>query len=65
MMEENNGIGCLENGSTSEGKPPNPPRTPSYRQLCSTSDGVLKPCMKTLVRHPSLVSSLLIFFLIF
>ncbi|XVF88178.1 hypothetical protein PTKIN_Ptkin19aG0029400 [Pterospermum kingtungense] len=57
MMEGNNGNGCLENGSTSEGKPPNP-RTPSYRQQqCSTSDSVLKPCMKSLVRHPSLVKS--------
>ncbi|XVE71626.1 hypothetical protein DITRI_Ditri10aG0166200 [Diplodiscus trichospermus] len=56
MMEGFNGIGCLENASTSEGKPPNP-RTPSYRQQCPTSDGVLKPCKKSLVRHQSLVRS--------
>ncbi|XWS70834.1 hypothetical protein CRYUN_Cryun03dG0083000 [Craigia yunnanensis] len=53
MMEGNNGIGCLENASTSEGRPPNP-RTPSYRQQCPTSDVVLKPCKKSLVRHQSL-----------
>ena len=65
MMEGNNGIGWLENASTSEGKPPNP-RTPSYRQQCPTSDGVLKPCKKSLVRHQSLVSSLyMIFFFLF
>ncbi|XVE63545.1 hypothetical protein DITRI_Ditri07aG0028600 [Diplodiscus trichospermus] len=56
MMEEDNGNGCLENASTSDGKPPNP-RTPSYMQQCLTSDGVLKPCKKSLVRHPSLVKS--------
>ncbi|XP_022731439.1 probable protein phosphatase 2C 22 isoform X2 [Durio zibethinus] len=56
MMEGNDGIGCLENSSTSEGKPPNP-RTSSYRQQCPTNDGGLKPCKKSLVRHPSLVKS--------
>ena len=57
MMEGNNGIGCLENGSSSEGKPLNP-RTPSFGQQFPTSDGILKPCKKSLVRHPSLVSFL-------
>ncbi|OMO52185.1 phosphatase 2C (PP2C)-like protein [Corchorus capsularis] len=56
MMEENNGIGFLENASSSEGKPPNP-RTLSYGQQCTTSGGVLKPCKKSLIRHPSLVKS--------
>ncbi|KAK8972870.1 hypothetical protein V6N11_057376 [Hibiscus sabdariffa] len=52
-MEGNNGFGRLDNASTSEGKPPHP-RSPSYGLQCPNSDGVLKPCKKSLVRHPSL-----------
>ncbi|KAE8700169.1 putative protein phosphatase 2C 27 [Hibiscus syriacus] len=56
MMEGNNEFGRLDNASTSEGKPPHP-RTPSYELQCPNGDAVLKPCKKSLVRHPSLVKS--------
>ncbi|GMI92845.1 DNA-binding protein phosphatase 1 [Hibiscus trionum] len=56
MMEGNNGFGRLDNASTSEGKPPHP-RSPSYALQSPNGDGVLKPCKKSLVRHPSLVKS--------
>lgn len=60
-MKGNNEFGCLDNPITSEGKPPNP-RTPSCG-LQSPTDGVLKPCRKSLVRRPSLVSSLFFLFI--
>ncbi|KAG4197211.1 hypothetical protein ERO13_A05G009800v2 [Gossypium hirsutum] len=52
-MKGNDEFGCLDNPITSEGKPPNP-RTPSFGLQSPTTDGVLKPCKKSLVRHPSL-----------
>lgn len=52
-MEGSKVVGGLENGSSSEGRPPNPLAS-SYRQ-CFSSSRVASPCMKSLVRHPSLV----------
>ncbi|XP_043687141.1 probable protein phosphatase 2C 57 isoform X2 [Telopea speciosissima] len=48
------GSKCVgQNGSSSENRPPNP-LAGVYRQ-CFNSAHVASPCMKTLVRHPSLV----------
>lgn len=49
-------INGVENGSSSEGRPPNP-LSSAYRQ-CFGSANLTAPCMKSLVRHPSLVSLL-------
>lgn len=47
--------GSVENGSSSDGRPPNP-LAAAYRQ-CLSDDHVALPSRKSLVRHPSLVSS--------
>ncbi|KAL5783182.1 hypothetical protein ACOSP7_008211 [Xanthoceras sorbifolium] len=54
-MEGSNGTGIGENGSSSEGRPPNP-LAAAYRQ-CLNSDCVVLPCKKSLIRHPSLVKT--------
>ena len=53
-------------GSSSEGRPPNPnpnpnPLAAAYRP-CFATDRVPLPCNKSLIRHPSLVSSSLFSF---
>lgn len=62
-------MGSFENGSTSEGRPPNPLAAAAYWQSFGRADGVPSPCKKslvpvpgkkTLVRHTSLVCFLLI-----
>lgn len=52
-------VNCLENGSSSEGRPPNP-LAAAYRQCFSGPRvAAVAPCKKkSLVRHASLVSSL-------
>lgn len=69
MNEMEGGEECSrfrENGSVSgNGRPPNPPAG-SYQQSFSSDSVSLSPCRKSLVRHPSLVSSLFNFiFLVF
>ncbi|KAJ0029986.1 hypothetical protein Pint_12722 [Pistacia integerrima] len=54
-MEGIEGIGSGENGSSSEGRPPNPLTTP-YRK-CLNNDRVVVPCKKSLVRHASLMKT--------
>lgn len=55
-MDASEGIGRLENGSSSEsGRPPNPP-TAVYR-TCLNNDRVVVPRKNSLVRHASLVST--------
>ncbi len=57
-MEGSKGFGGIgENGSSSEGRPPNP-LSEACRQRFSI-DNVTVSCKKTLVRHQSLVSSFL------
>ncbi|KAK2661074.1 hypothetical protein Ddye_007607 [Dipteronia dyeriana] len=51
-MDASKGIVIGENGSSSEGRPPIP-LAAAYRQ-CLSSDCVVLPCNKSLVRHPSL-----------
>ncbi|XP_062023808.1 probable protein phosphatase 2C 22 isoform X1 [Rosa rugosa] len=49
---EGSKVGSFENGSTSEGRPPNPA---AYWRCYGRDDGVpAAPCKKTLVRHTSL-----------
>lgn len=62
-MEESEGIGSGENGSSSEGRPPNP-FTASYRKYL-TNDPLVAPCKKSLIRHASLVSLYIIIYIIF
>ncbi|KAM2274005.1 hypothetical protein ACFX1S_043863 [Malus domestica] len=48
----------VENGSSSEGRPPNPLSTSAYWQCgFSRADGVPMACKKSLVRHPSLMKT--------
>ncbi|KAM1177663.1 hypothetical protein PS1_017312 [Malus domestica] len=49
----------VENGSSSEGRPPNPLSTAAAYWQCgfSPADGVPVPCKKSLVRHPSLMKT--------
>ncbi|RVW54013.1 hypothetical protein CK203_072918 [Vitis vinifera] len=54
MEDRKDVINGGENGSSSEGRPPNPISS-AYRQ-CFGSAQVNAPCKKSLVRHPSLVS---------
>lgn len=53
-MEDSSKVGGVENGSSSEGRPPNP-LAAAYRQ-CFSTELAASPCKKSLVRHPSLVS---------
>ncbi|XP_052206617.1 probable protein phosphatase 2C 22 isoform X2 [Diospyros lotus] len=46
--------GLAENGSSSEGRPPNP-LAATYRQYFGASRVAASPCKNSLVRHPSLV----------
>lgn len=56
-MDASEGIGRLENGSSSEsGRPPNPP-TAVYR-TCLNNDRVVVPSKNSLVRHASLVKTM-------
>lgn len=45
-----------ENGSSSDGRPPNPIAMGYNRQCFSASRVLASPCKKSLVRHPSLVT---------
>ncbi|KAI9192891.1 hypothetical protein LWI28_029012 [Acer negundo] len=54
-MDASKGIEIGENGSSSEGRPPIP-LAAAYRQ-CLSSDCVVLPCKKSLIRHPSLVKT--------
>ncbi|GAB2275549.1 hypothetical protein Dimus_010306 [Dionaea muscipula] len=60
MMMEGNKVDCVrrENGSSSEGRPPNP-LAAAYRQCFSTAH-IPTPCKKSLVRHQSLVKEMAI-----
>lgn len=53
-MERTEGVVGLENGSTSDGRPPNP-LAANYKQY-SISDPVAVPHKTSLVRHASFVS---------
>lgn len=57
-MEEDK-VDSVVNGSSSEGLPPNP-LAAAYKQSFN-NDHVALPCKKSLVRHPSLVSSIFCF----
>ena len=49
-------------GSSSEGRPPNPlsAATATAYRPCFSTDRLPLPCNKSLIRHPSLVSSFLL-----
>lgn len=56
-MDEIKASGVVENGSSSDARPPKP-LAGSLRQCITSSDHVPLACKKSLVRHQSLVSFL-------
>uniref|UniRef100_A0A5B7ABS7 protein-serine/threonine phosphatase n=1 Tax=Davidia involucrata TaxID=16924 RepID=A0A5B7ABS7_DAVIN len=52
-MEGSKIVNCVENGSSGNGRPPNP-LAAAYRHCLSTSCVTASPCKKSLVRHSSL-----------
>ncbi|KAL6985336.1 protein-serine,threonine phosphatase [Sarracenia purpurea var. burkii] len=55
-MEGSKVVSGVENGSSSEGRPPNP-LAPAYRQCLTTPRVAASSCKNSLVRHPSLVKT--------
>ncbi|KAA8521478.1 hypothetical protein F0562_012151 [Nyssa sinensis] len=55
-MEGSKIVNGVENGSSSNGRPPNP-LAAAYRQCLSTTCVTASPCKKSLVRHQSLVKT--------